>query len=53
MTFTAMFVIALGTVVSMMFMPKIDIGRARESVEKTGAGDAKAAAKNAANQAFH
>ncbi|SAL74896.1 EmrB/QacA family drug resistance transporter [Caballeronia arvi] len=57
MTFTAMFVIALGTVVSMLFMPKIDIGRARESVGKTGTGDAKAAAKNAAkdaaNQAFH
>jgi hypothetical protein len=48
-----MFVIAIGAVISMMFMPKIDIGRARESVEKVGAGEAQNAAKNAANQAFH
>jgi hypothetical protein len=44
-----MFVIALGTVISMLFMPKIDIGRAKGTVETVGAADA----KNAANQAFH
>lgn len=49
LTFTAMFVIALGTVISMLFMPKIDIGRAKGTVETVGAADA----KNAANQAFH
>jgi hypothetical protein len=49
LTFTAMFVIALGTVISMLFMPKIEIGHARGTVETVGATDA----KNAANQAFH
>ncbi|SAL77018.1 membrane transport protein [Caballeronia peredens] len=50
LTFIAMFVIALGAVISMMFMPKVDIGRAKETVEKVGADDA---GKAAANQAFH
>ncbi|MDR5817514.1 MDR family MFS transporter [Caballeronia sp. LZ033] len=56
LTFTAMFVIALGAVVSMLFMPKIDLSRKRESVGAVGATDATDAtnaAKNAANQAFH
>jgi len=53
LTFTAMFVTALGTVVAMLFMPKIEIGRAKETVEKVGADGASNAAKNAANQAFH
>jgi hypothetical protein len=48
-----MFVTALGTVVAMLFMPKIEIGRAKETVEKVGADGASNAAKNAANQAFH
>jgi hypothetical protein len=48
-----MFVIALGTVVAMLFMPKIEIGRAKETVGNVGADGASNAAKNAANQAFH
>jgi len=53
LTFAAMFVIALGTVVAMLFMPKIEIGRAKETVGNVGADGASNAAKNAANQAFH
>jgi hypothetical protein len=45
--------IALGTVVAMLFMPKIEIGRAKETVGNVGADGASNAAKNAANQAFH
>ncbi len=32
MTFTAMFVIAIGAVIAMMFMPAVEIGRAKDSV---------------------
>jgi EmrB/QacA subfamily drug resistance transporter len=53
LTFTAMFVIALGAVFSMMFMPKIELGRPKGTLETVGAADAQSAAKNAANQAFH
>jgi hypothetical protein len=51
MTFMAMFVVAIGAVIAMLFMPAVDIGRAKEHVEKVdGEGvDAKAAA----NSAFH
>ncbi|WP_284506621.1 MDR family MFS transporter [Caballeronia sp. GAWG1-5s-s] len=40
LTFTSMFVIALGAVISMLFMPAVDIGRARPAVGTVSANDA-------------
>jgi EmrB/QacA subfamily drug resistance transporter len=44
LTFTSMFVIALGAVIAMLFMPAIDLGHSKTTVEKV---------EGAANQAMH
>jgi MFS family permease len=44
LTFIAMFVIAVGAFIAMLFMPQIDIGRAKETKDKVDAEDAPSAA---------